>query len=166
MAICILSIQLWTFYRAYRSSQKRRFIIVQQMANTGLFYQKGRTLQVMSQDPMRLVSLAENYAIKEFLSSIQQCPLPNAFRFNGQQWIVIDSSAFCLQNNAKPVALLLTQSPRIHLERLLSSIQPDMVIADGSNYPADVARWKKSCNKMGIPFFSTSEKGAYFLKND
>jgi competence protein ComEC len=112
-----------------------------------------------------MLSLAENYSIKEFLGSIQQSPLPNSFRFNGQQWMVIDSSAILPPETIKPVFLLLTQSPRIHLDRILSTTKPDLVVADGSNYTTDVARWKKSCYKMGIPFFSTSEKGAYFLKN-
>ncbi len=164
MAICVLSIQLWTFYRAYRSIQKEGIIVVQQMANTGLFYQKGRTLKVMSQDSTRLAYLVSNYAIKEFLGSIQYSPIPNAFSFEDQQWIVIDSSAVFPPKTTRPVILLMTQSPRIHLERLVASVQPEMVIADGSNYPADVTRWKKSCNKIGLPFYSTSEKGAFLLK--
>lgn len=166
MAICILSIQLWTFYRTYRSSQKEGLIIVQQMANTGLLYQKGRTLQVMPQDSTRLESLVSNYAIKEFLGSKQYSPIPNAFSFDGQQWVVIDRSAVYPPKTAKPVVLLMTQSPRIHLERLVTSVQPEMVIADGSNYPADVARWKKTCHKIGLPFYATSEKGAYLLRAD
>jgi len=164
IAFCILSIQLWTFYRAYNSSQKEGIIIVQQMANTGILYQKGRNLQLMSHGSKRLESLVSNYAIKEFLGSIQYSRIPNAFSFDGQQWIVIDSSAVFPANITKPVVLLITQSPRIHLERLLASVQPEMVIADGSNYPADVARWKKSCHKIGLPFYSTNENGAYVLK--
>ncbi len=164
MGICVLSIQLWTFYRAYRSSQKESFIIVQQMANTGLLYQKGRTLQIMPQDSTSLEYLVSNYVIKEFLGSIEYSTIPNAFSFDDQRWIVIDSSAIFPPNTSRPIVLIMTQSPRIHLERLVASTQPEMVIADGSNYPADVARWKKSCNKMGIPFYSTSEKGAYLLK--
>ncbi len=163
-AICVLSIQLWTFYRAYKSTQKEGIIIVQQMANTTLLYQNGRALQVMSQDSTRLKSLVSNYAIKEFLSFIQYSPIPKAFSFDGIQWLVIDSSAVFPPNTSKPVVLIMTQSPRIHLERLVASVQPEMVIADGSNYPADVARWKKSCNKIGLPFYSTSEKGAYLLE--
>jgi competence protein ComEC len=77
---------------------------------------------------------------------------------------VVDSNAVFYPNTTKPVILLMTQSPRIHLERLVASVQPAMVIADGSNYPSDVARWKKSCNKIGLPFYSTSEQGAYLLK--
>ena len=164
MAICVLSIQLWTFYRAFESTQKEGIIIIQQMANTGLLYQNGRTLQVMSQDSTGLESLVSNYALKEFLGSIEYSPIPKAFSFGGKQWLVLDSSAVIPPTIKNPVVLIMTQSPRIHLERLVANIQPEMVIADGSNYPTDVARWKKSCNKIGLPFYSTKEKGAYRLK--
>ncbi|NNJ87993.1 MAG: DUF4131 domain-containing protein [Eudoraea sp.] len=164
IGICVLSIQLWTFHRAFRSSQKEGIVVLQQMANTTLLYQKGRTLQVMSRDSSRLVSLVGNYAIKEFMGAIQYGNIPNVFSFDGKQWIVVDSSAIFPPYTAAPVTLLMTQSPRIHMERLLATAQPELVIADGSNYPADIARWKKSCKKLGLPFYATSEKGAYLLK--
>lgn len=164
IAICVFSIQLWTFYRAISSSQKEGLIIVQQVANTGLLYQKGRTLQVMTNDSTRLASLADNYVTKEFLGSIQFSPIPNSFSLVNQQWIVLDNSAIIPPKTEKPHIILMTESPRIHLERLLANSQLELVIADGSNYTSDIARWKRSCIKFGLPFYATSEKGAYLLK--
>jgi competence protein ComEC len=164
IAICVFSIQLWTFYRAYSSSQNESLIIVQQVANTGLLYQKGRTLQVMTSDSTRLASLADNYVTKEFLGSIQFRPIPNSFSLINQQWLVLDSSAVFPPNTEKSQIILMTQSPRVHLERLLANTQLKLVIADGSNYTSDIARWKRSCIKFGLPFYATSEKGAYLLK--
>jgi competence protein ComEC len=60
--------------------------------------------------------------------------------------------------------LLLTQSPKINLERLLDSIQPKMVLADGSNYRSYAIRWEKTCAQKEIPFHYTGEKG-YFSFN-
>ena len=57
--------------------------------------------------------------------------------------------------------VLLTQSPKINLERLLDSINPKLVIADGSNYRSYVSRWEQTCLKKEIPFHNTGEKGYY-----
>ena len=57
--------------------------------------------------------------------------------------------------------LILTQSPKINLERLLDSIQPKTILADGSNYKSYVERWKKTALKRKLPFHYTNEKGAY-----
>jgi competence protein ComEC len=51
----------------------------------------------------------------------------------------------------------------VHLEDLINKLQPKMVIADGSNYPSFVRRWKKTCAARGIPFHETAQQGAYPL---
>ena len=45
--------------------------------------------------------------------------------------------------------------------RLIDSIHPSTIIADGSNYKSYVARWKLTCLKTKITFHATSEKGAF-----
>ncbi len=57
----------------------------------------------------------------------------------------------------------LTDSPRINLDRYLAYHQPDMVIADGSNYSYLIRRWKESCELKKIPFHYTGEKGTYAI---
>ncbi|MEL6976863.1 MAG: hypothetical protein AAGL29_15975, partial [Bacteroidota bacterium] len=61
--------------------------------------------------------------------------------------------------------LWLTESPKLHLGRWLEAYQPKFVIADGSNYPSYVLRWKKTCEAKGIPFHDTSRDGAYQLNS-
>ncbi|UPF25785.1 ComEC family competence protein, partial [Flavobacterium psychrophilum] len=59
--------------------------------------------------------------------------------------------------------IILRESPKINLERLLSSIKPKIIIADASNYKSYVTNWKQTCAKEKIPFHSTYEKGFYKL---
>ena len=60
--------------------------------------------------------------------------------------------------------ILLTHSPKINLERLIDSIAPKQIIADGSNYKSYISRWKKTSAKRKLPFHYTGEKGAYYFK--
>ena len=64
----------------------------------------------------------------------------------------------------KPDIILLSNSPKINLERLIDSLTPEQIVADGSNYKSYVARWKATCIKKKLPFHNTNEKGAYILK--
>ena len=68
-----------------------------------------------------------------------------------------------IPKNIKPDILLLTQSPKINLDRLFQYVQPKMVVADASNYKKVQKYWKATCNKQKIPFHATSEKGFYTL---
>ena len=47
------------------------------------------------------------------------------------------------------------------MDRLIDSLRPIKIIADGSNYKSYVARWKATCLKQKIPFHYTGEKGFY-----
>jgi len=60
--------------------------------------------------------------------------------------------------------VLFTNSPKLNLNRLIDSLQPNQVIADGSNYKSYVDRWKRTCAERKIPFHNTSEQGAFILR--
>ncbi|MGB0280113.1 MAG: hypothetical protein ACPGAA_04910, partial [Flavobacteriaceae bacterium] len=60
-------------------------------------------------------------------------------------------------------SVLLRQSPKIHLGELIDSIAPQIIIADGSNYPSFISRWEKTCAAKGIRFHATATQGAYPL---
>ena len=57
--------------------------------------------------------------------------------------------------------LVLMRSPRLNLDRILRETRPRTVVADGSNYPSFIRRWKKTCAANGTEFYATSELGAF-----
>ena len=65
--------------------------------------------------------------------------------------------------NIHPDVLLLTQSPKLNLDRLLQTIKPKIIVADASNYKSIQKKWRATCSQQKIPFHSTNEKG--FLKS-
>jgi len=89
--------------------------------------------------------------------------IKNFLFFRGKTIYVLDSSAiYPVGINAD--ILLLTQSSKVNLDRLLLTMQPKMVVADKSNFRDFQTRWKESCAKNKIPFHATAEKGYYILK--
>ena len=60
--------------------------------------------------------------------------------------------------------LILIQSPKINLERLIDSLHPKQILVDGSNYYSYVNRWKKTCDNKKLPFHYTGDKGAFELE--
>jgi len=88
--------------------------------------------------------------------------LKNVLFFNGKKILIIDSTGI-YENTLKPDILILTQSVKINLDRALNELEPNIVIADGSNSYSLQKLWKYSCIKKNIPFHSTREKGYYKL---
>ena len=69
-----------------------------------------------------------------------------------------------IYNGLKPYnRVWLRGSPKIYLEALIDSIKPQIIIADGSNYPSFIKRWKKTCEAKEITFYATTKSRAYSL---
>lgn len=99
-----------------------------------------------------------------FSHSITKNSLQNVYQFNNKRILIIDSSAV-YPKTEKVDILILTQNPKLHLNRLISEVNPTQIIADNSNKFYMIAMWKKTCEQQKIPFHATGEKGFYRISN-
>jgi len=92
-------------------------------------------------------------------------PWKSVHFFNDKRILILDSLPV-VPKSALPQIVILTNSSRLNLDRLIKDCRPEIIIADGSNYTSYVQRWKRTCEKQKIPFHATAEKGYYCLKDD
>jgi competence protein ComEC len=102
------------------------------------------------------------YLIGNFSHLQSKEKLQNTLYFQGKKILVLDSLGV-YPKNSNPDIVVLTQSPKINLERLFQNLKPKMVVADGSNYRTYISLWEATCLKNKIPFHATGEKGFYRL---
>lgn len=109
-------------------------------------------------------SIADNninaYQTANFIAAAKRFQVSNTLFFKQKKILLIDSAAVVPAKVAADV-VILTQSPKLNLDRTLQTFKPKIVIADGSNYKSYVALWKQTCIKKKIPFHATAEKGFY-----
>lgn len=87
----------------------------------------------------------------------------NVFKFKNDIFLVVDSLGLYNIKSIKPTIVILQQSPKINLDRMLVEIKPRLIIADASNYKSDIEKWKQTCIKSKTPFHSTMQKGAFII---
>ena len=111
------------------------------------------------------LGLIKDYKVGRKVKEVQfKNKISNSYSFKNNSFLVIDSlGVYQIDNKLKPV-VLLTQSPKINLERLINEIKPLQIIADASNYKNRVINWKFICDKNDIPFHYTDEKGAIIFR--
>lgn len=117
-------------------------------------------MHVFTTDITNAKRLIANYNVQERINQTDYLILKNSYVINGTSLQIIDSSGVYLPLNSSSI-MLLTASPKINLERLISETNPMEVIADGSNYPSFIESWKATCKKYDIPFHYTGEMGYY-----
>jgi len=103
----------------------------------------------------------EAYQNTFFIDRIHTLSMQNYFSIKNKKLLVIDSLSIYRIPGMQPDYILLSQSPNIHLDHLISLYPKATIIADGTNYKSDITRWKTSCLQQKIPFHSTYEKGFF-----
>ena len=110
------------------------------------------------------ITQIENYKVGEQLDFVELQPATNYFKIGNQDFLVVDSLGVYQVKGLKNPIVLLQNSPKINLARLLKTLGPKQVIVDGNNYKSYIERWRRVCDKNRIPFHDTGEQGAYILK--
>ena len=162
----VLIFQSVFFYEKYHIEKNNEFIVFHKSRNSIVGIRTGSFLEVYN-DMDSLVTkqnLLKNYKVGENIQYQNYQKLPNVLQLNKQIILFIDTAGVYNLTDLRQPIVLLRQSPKINLERLINRLQPTIIIADGSNYKSYVRRWKATCLKLQIPFWSTNEQGAYIKK--
>lgn len=151
----------------YERINSESLIIFNQVKETLLGVQKGGKLllysdKINSNEQFILKPVKRELAIK----SVNYSKLPAIIKFENRYFLIINNSNWYPKKfSMKHLNILLTQSPKINLERLITNLKPACIIADASNYKMFKEKWKITCKKTNTPFYDTSKKGAFILEN-
>jgi competence protein ComEC len=164
--IAIIGIQVSYFNTQWIIQTKRELVIFHSKKKSLVVERNGENVIAYSNDTL-LNTLSKNkilsaYLLGNFSHLSSNKELENLLYFEGNKILILDSLGV-YPPSIRPDIVLLTQSPKINLERLLLTIHPKSVVADASNYRNLQKAWAATCLKEKIPFHATDEKGFYRL---
>lgn len=160
----ILLFQIIFAFTSWSSKNNEELIVFHNRKNSMIALKNNNEIIIMSDD-----SLAENnrtikaYNKGNFNQALKLQPIQNVLYFNDKKILIIDRE-LPYTPKMNPDVLILTNSSKVNLERLISQLKPKEIIADGTNYKTRVDQWKQTCQKEKIPFHATAEKGSYTFK--
>ena len=156
--LTLLSLQTYFFYLKYESAKKEQLIVFHQYKKTIIALQQGKEATFYLSDTLSVPqTLIKNFCTQQQVSNLHYKALENIVPFKKDFLTIIDDK-FYLDASYPTHYLLLRNNPKIHLEKFLSNIRPKMLIADGSNYPFIIEKWKHTCQRLQIPFYETKIK--------
>ena len=159
-AVLILQI---TFFGTHWKIQKQEELVLFNSKKTTLISERKGENVTLYQNGKELKSQAINSYVMGNFSEIKATKkLENLLFFKGNKILILDSLGV-YPRNIQPDILVLTQSPKINLERLFQDLKPKIVVANATNFKTYIQLWKATCLKKKIPFHATSEKGFYRL---
>lgn len=166
LLISIALLQLSYFNIQWKIKNEQELVVFSSKRSTLITERRGENISVYANDSILKTvqknNILKSYQIGNFSRLTAKKQLQNYIYFNGNKIFILDSSGI-YPKNINPDIIILTQSPKINLDRLFQIMKPKMVIADASNYKTIQKQWKVSCEKQKIPFHATGEKGFYKL---
>ena len=161
----IIGLQILSIWSTCKTGHSESVHIAHSSKTSILLHQHGENLLAQSTDSTQIDQIIQNFKVEEQLDSVQHHSLKNVFQV--QELMVYRTDSLAVFPPLEKVDVLwLSQSPKINLNRWLDSLQPKLVIIDGTNYHSYVMRWKVSCLKRELPFHDTREKGAYYFNSN
>ncbi|MCF6279919.1 MAG: ComEC family competence protein [Flavobacteriaceae bacterium] len=164
----ILLLQVVFMYEKRERLSANEFIVFQKSRNSIIAERNGKKLKVYH--TLDSLNLPKDKVINQYKVGVGNSTIymtdsvPNIYQFKNKNILIIDSLGIYQVNSLKPEIVILQQSPKINLTRLIDSIKPQLIIADGSNYKSYVKKWQETCEQKNTPFYHTGQKGAYILK--
>lgn len=163
----IIVVQLVFVYEKYERQSTNEFIVFQKSKESVFGKRIGEHLQIntsinsfsSSEQPLK------DYVVGTGIDKVSiKNEIQNLYAIKKNKIVVIDSLGIYKFKSIDNSILVLRQSPKVNLDRLLKILNPKLIVVDGSNYKSYVEMWKKTCLKNKTPFYSTLQNGAYILK--
>ena len=163
----ILFLQFVYFQTHWILHNQKELVIFHSKKHTLITERNGENIILFANDSL-LKTASKNQTINSYVMGNfsylkSKKKLQNTLYFQDKKILVIDSFGVN-PKNCHPDIVVLTESPKINLDRLFQNQKPQIVVADGSNYKTYINLWKATCLKMKIPFHTTGEKGFYKLE--
>ncbi len=154
------------FIYTYYKSPKNQFLIFHKSRYSLLGNIQGNKLII--NDNLDSISNLTDKTIKDYMvanhiQNREKDYLKPLYILGNKKLLIIDSLGVYNVTSFKPDYVLLRNSPKINLNRMVELLHPKLIIADGSNYKSYVERWAITCQKTKIPFHQTNKKGAFIL---
>lgn len=162
LAGIVLLFQSWVGVRSWKQQTSDSLYVLHAVKHSLLLEQRGIALRLFSDSSeTRHERLLQDYQMAAGKGYISQEILQNSYQWKDQHILIVDASGVIPETEKEVTHILLAQSPRIHLDRLLKTHPSAVIIADGSNFPSFVKRWRESCKRLKRPYHYTGYDGAY-----
>ena len=164
LGVCIVVFQV-VVQQLPALTSKNAFVIFHKSRQSVFGLQSNQHLEIHHDlDSINRLRMLNDYTIGAAIKTQSTDSIQRLYKVDDKLLLVVDSLGIYTIKSVKPQWVVLRQSPKINLNRLIDSLSPELIIWDGSNYKSYQERWKLTCEAKKNRYHQTSEKGAFLFK--
>ncbi len=162
LLISIVFLQSIVVSEKYKVQSSNEFIVFNDYRNPVIAIRKGDLLSINGN---QLTYEVKNYITGLGLNKIILREKKDfVYKIKNETILVVDSLGIYNLKTVKPSVVIVRNSPKINIERLIKTIHPKLIVFETSNYKSYIKTWEEICIKNKTPFYNISEKGAFIMK--
>lgn len=162
--LTLIALPLSLIISRSNQSKKRLYILHNYNSSLIAIQDRNKNLIIQSEkDAVIPLSIIANFKENQLVNTVCQDKIEDYYHIEGRRVLRVDSLGLYDLPLLNPDYILLTHSPKINLDRLISIYPNVQIISDATNYKSYTARWEATCIKQKIPFHNTYEKGFYMI---
>lgn len=162
--IGILLFQGHLIFDKFHRQKRKEWVVFQQFGGSSLLEVNNGKAHLYSTDLTNIKKQVRQYTKATGIQLLtSRKDIPGFFDTGEQRILVVDRRGQYQIPSFKNQWVWLREAPRINLERMIEDLRPGQIIADGSNYPDQIQRWKATCEENKVPFHATSISGAFVV---
>ena len=163
LGVCIVVFQV-VVQQLPALTSKNAFVIFHKSRQSVFGLQSNQHLEIHHDlDSINRLRMLNDYTIGAAIKTQSTDSIQRLYKVDDKLLLVVDSLGIYTIKSVKPQWVVLRQSPKINLNRLIDSLSPELIIWDGSNHKSYQKRWKLTCEAKKIRYHQTSEKGAFLV---
>lgn len=169
MALLISAIILMTslLVEKGRTGTSAAFIVFHQYKQSLVLKRRGnraKTYRSSGDKDAKKDRLLRDYKLEHMTLKFEEPhKMKHFFSIGDKRVMVLDHQAIKTDFGFKPDVIILMNSPKVNLERLLKKVHPKIIVADGSNYFSYKLLWQRTAEKHKIIFHDTTKTGAFTM---
>jgi competence protein ComEC len=164
--LSLIGLQIVVLCNKWSTEHQQEWIVFNSKKSSLITERNGKAVTLYANDSLLKIGTKNytlnNYLMGNFSHLAAAKKIKNTAFFKGYTILILDSTGIYPKQQQADI-LVLTQSPKVNIERLIQSTHPKAIVADASNFKYLQKMWSTTCVKTKIPFHSTSEKGYYVL---
>jgi len=157
----IILFQIGLIFEKYKLNNSNQFIVLNQSRKSVFIERQNNKINIFNDLDSKTNNTINNYKIGVGVNKSTLKTLKNILKIETKSVLIVDSFNVYKIPKLKADFIILRQSPKINLNRLIAINKPKIIIADGSNYKNIKSKWKNTCEKLSVKFHDTSVDGAF-----
>ena len=160
--LLILSFQISIIWQKHLEAKRNEFYVMYQYHTPVVATGRGEELHFYQKKAYIDSFLLKNMKLQ--YSQIYYDSLPVFQNFAGKKIFHVDSLGIYKNIDYQPDIVILHDSPKINFERMLTILQPELIIVDATNRYALIDLWEQTSEKYQVKFYNINKKRAFVLK--